>query len=133
MLAIVAVNAVALNFMKKARSKFPRIFRYVQESTITTSIGLLFYIYHSLNHDRCSRWILSASVESNSHPSHDQGWLSEFLYDHSTSSYHIRKVSFLNMAKSNLVSTINMHKVIVLVSRGLKRCRKASSGILEVF
>jgi len=39
MMALLGVNSVALSYLRKARSNYPFITKYIQDATITTLIG----------------------------------------------------------------------------------------------
>ena len=38
-LALIALNALALTYLRKAKLRYPKIARYIQDATITTLIG----------------------------------------------------------------------------------------------
>jgi len=39
MMALLGVNSIALSYLRKARSSYPFITKYIQDATVTTLIG----------------------------------------------------------------------------------------------
>ena len=121
MMALLGVNSIALSYLRKARSSYPFITKYIQDATVTTLIGrwswenenwVFRYIRWNISQGEWSKWAFDNTWK----------WLSRILYVDFASSNFVRKVPIDNNVFYSIIlvligyltlvnSAINMHKV----------------------